>query len=499
MPYLRRSAPGSSAPSALADDYEFYEAYGADPAAVLSAGRRATPTPRRCGTASPWWPRCRCFTSARIADAAAAGPDAARGQAGRPRARARSYAALAARALRAGRVAPHRRVALAAHRPRLSRRRQGRSARRARAGRGRAGVRRGGDDRAAVRPGVPARARRSGRARPVRVDDRRRGGPERGARGAARRGRRGGAGARSRAGLGRRSAARPHPRARPVSGRVPAVRADRRPRPVPAARPRPAPPRAWADRSPRALQGGGAATDGQLRPSRAVIERAAALNGARPTADIVLRRKKGRSLEERGSRDRPIRAGLRSGRRTHVIARAGGRARRRRSIDRRSARRVGVRPLRVRSREPHPRGRGGVGAGAEGGRPRLGRHRGQSRRAAGLPARHRDGDRGELRGRRSLHRCSRPGPDGGVGRARDARRAAGFRGRGDRLSHADREACQAALRRRGLRARHAARGPAAVAVRNARLFRLQQEQNRYLASLLDSSRALTSTVTLEDS
>ncbi len=42
-------------------------------------------------------------------------------------------------------------------------------------------------------------------------------------------------------------------------------------------------------------------------------------------------------------------------------------------------------------------------------------------------------------------------------------------------------------------------GPAAVAVRNARLFRLQQEQNRYLASLLDSARAITSAVTLEDS
>lgn len=42
-------------------------------------------------------------------------------------------------------------------------------------------------------------------------------------------------------------------------------------------------------------------------------------------------------------------------------------------------------------------------------------------------------------------------------------------------------------------------GPAAVAVRNSRLFRLQHEQNRYLASLLATSRALTSTVTLEDS
>ena len=42
-------------------------------------------------------------------------------------------------------------------------------------------------------------------------------------------------------------------------------------------------------------------------------------------------------------------------------------------------------------------------------------------------------------------------------------------------------------------------GPAAVAIRNARLFRLQQEQNRYLGSMLDTARAITSTVTLEDS
>jgi diguanylate cyclase (GGDEF)-like protein len=42
-------------------------------------------------------------------------------------------------------------------------------------------------------------------------------------------------------------------------------------------------------------------------------------------------------------------------------------------------------------------------------------------------------------------------------------------------------------------------GPAAVAIRNARLFRLQQEQNRYLGSMIDTARAITSTVTLEDS
>jgi diguanylate cyclase (GGDEF)-like protein len=41
-------------------------------------------------------------------------------------------------------------------------------------------------------------------------------------------------------------------------------------------------------------------------------------------------------------------------------------------------------------------------------------------------------------------------------------------------------------------------GPAAVAVRNARLFRLQQQQNRYLASLLTTGRAMTASITLDD-
>ena len=40
--------------------------------------------------------------------------------------------------------------------------------------------------------------------------------------------------------------------------------------------------------------------------------------------------------------------------------------------------------------------------------------------------------------------------------------------------------------------------PAAVAVHNARVFRRQEDQERQLASLLDSSRALTSAVVLED-
>lgn len=40
--------------------------------------------------------------------------------------------------------------------------------------------------------------------------------------------------------------------------------------------------------------------------------------------------------------------------------------------------------------------------------------------------------------------------------------------------------------------------PAAAAIHNARMFRRQEEETRQLASLLDSSRALTSTVVLED-
>ena len=38
-----------------------------------------------------------------------------------------------------------------------------------------------------------------------------------------------------------------------------------------------------------------------------------------------------------------------------------------------------------------------------------------------------------------------------------------------------------------------------MAVRNARLFRLQQEQNRYLGSLLATGRTITRSITLEDS
>jgi len=40
--------------------------------------------------------------------------------------------------------------------------------------------------------------------------------------------------------------------------------------------------------------------------------------------------------------------------------------------------------------------------------------------------------------------------------------------------------------------------PAAIAIHNARMFLQQQEQTRFLASLLDSSKAITSTVVLED-
>ena len=40
--------------------------------------------------------------------------------------------------------------------------------------------------------------------------------------------------------------------------------------------------------------------------------------------------------------------------------------------------------------------------------------------------------------------------------------------------------------------------PAAVAIHNARMYRWEEQQNRHLSSLLDSSRALTSAVTPEE-
>ena len=43
----------------LADDYDYYERYGADPAALPPAALPATPTQRPPGTASRSWPRPR--------------------------------------------------------------------------------------------------------------------------------------------------------------------------------------------------------------------------------------------------------------------------------------------------------------------------------------------------------------------------------------------------------------------------------------------------------
>jgi diguanylate cyclase (GGDEF)-like protein len=45
---------------------------------------------------------------------------------------------------------------------------------------------------------------------------------------------------------------------------------------------------------------------------------------------------------------------------------------------------------------------------------------------------------------------------------------------------------------------HMLSGPAALAIQNARMYRRQEEQNRQLASLLDSTRAIASSVVLED-
>ena len=114
------------------------------------------------------------------------------------------------------------------------------------------------------------------------------------------------------------------PRARPVPGRVAAVRAGGDARPLP--------PRATA---PRGAPGGAVS---------------------------------------RAGRDGALPAGRRGRRRDHPGARRRRRAHRHRPAGRRGAGRVGVRPLRVRPAEPHAHRGGPLGARADGRGPRLGRH-----------------------------------------------------------------------------------------------------------------------------
>lgn len=73
MPYMRELAPGIYRNISLADDYEYYAAYGADPAAVLTFGTSSDAYAEAiwdCFTLVAEVPN---FTSPRIADTAAAG------------------------------------------------------------------------------------------------------------------------------------------------------------------------------------------------------------------------------------------------------------------------------------------------------------------------------------------------------------------------------------------------------------------------------------------
>ena len=336
MPYLRRLAPGIFRAFSLADDYEFYEAYGADPAVVLTVRhlerrvRRGDVGLLHAGRRGPvlHQPEDRRPEPCRA--------HAPRGQAPRPGGPAGARR-LAARALRRGGLSPHRRDALAAHRACLSRRGQGRPTCRARPSRGGPRVRRRGDRRAALRPGVPARARRARARRPVRGDGRRR--------------------ACSRTTCSAPCTTRRSPRcARGRSASPPQEASWRRP---------------------------------SVRSSSARSRRCSARWWPRATATAPrdrVPRSPGRCGEPR-RRDGALPAGRRGRRRHHPGTRRRRRAHRHRPARRRGAGRVGVRPVRVRSGQPHPdRGRS-LGARADGRGPRLGRHHDLPGRPPRLPAR----------------------------------------------------------------------------------------------------------------
>ncbi len=73
MPYLRQLAPGIFRAFSLADDYEFYEAYGADPAVVLTSGTSSDAYAEAMWDCFTLVAEVPCFTSPRIADRNPAG------------------------------------------------------------------------------------------------------------------------------------------------------------------------------------------------------------------------------------------------------------------------------------------------------------------------------------------------------------------------------------------------------------------------------------------
>lgn len=73
MPYLRRLAPGIFRGFGLAEDYEFYEAYGADPAVVLTFGTSSDDYAEAMWDCFTLVSEVPYFTSPRIADRSPAG------------------------------------------------------------------------------------------------------------------------------------------------------------------------------------------------------------------------------------------------------------------------------------------------------------------------------------------------------------------------------------------------------------------------------------------
>ena len=73
MPYLRRLAPGIFRGFGLAEDYEFYEAYGADPAVVLTFGTSSDDYAEAMWDCFTLVSEVPYFTSPRIADGSPAG------------------------------------------------------------------------------------------------------------------------------------------------------------------------------------------------------------------------------------------------------------------------------------------------------------------------------------------------------------------------------------------------------------------------------------------
>jgi len=73
MPYMQKLGPGIYRNISLADDYEFYASYGADPAAVLGSGTSSDAYAEAMWDCFTFVAEVPHFTSARIADTAPAG------------------------------------------------------------------------------------------------------------------------------------------------------------------------------------------------------------------------------------------------------------------------------------------------------------------------------------------------------------------------------------------------------------------------------------------